>query len=165
MSPRPWYREPMLALVIGLPLTAVVAAIGTLVIAARGPGDAMDHAVRRVAQVQTTDLAPDRKAARQGLAATAVIDDAGAIRLQLRAAAPLPADILLLTLRHATDPRRDRSAALAHLGGADYAGRLPAPRSPGAHNAVLEPADGNWRLVGRLAEGDQRINLQPALGD
>lgn len=165
MNPRPWYREPMLALVIGLPLAAVVAGIGTLVIAARGPGDAMDHAVRRVAQVQTTDLAPDREAARQGLAATAVIDDAGAIRLHLRTAAPVPADILILTLRHATDPRRDRSVTLAHLGGSDYVGRLPASPSTGAHNAVLEPAGGRWRLVGRLADGDRRFNLQPALGE
>lgn len=165
MNPRPWYREPMLALVLGLPFAAVVAGIATLVIAARGPGDAMDHAVRRVAQVQTTDLAPDREAARQGLGASASIDDTGAIRLHLRAVVPVPADILVLTLRHVTDPRRDRSANLARLGGTEYAGRLSASRSTGAHNAVLEPEDGNWRLVGRLADGDRRLGLQPALAD
>lgn len=162
MNERPWFREPMLALVIGIPLATVAAGIATLVIAARGPGDAMDDGVRRVAQAQIVDLAPDREAARLGLGATATIDAAGTVELRFRTGTPPAAQTLVLTLRHSTDPQLDRVVTL-NRDSVRYAGRLTAARAPGAYNAMLGPADGSWRLVGRLALNGDRLDLGPSL--
>lgn len=162
MNSRPWYREPMLALVIGLPLAAVVASIATLVIAARGPGDAMDHGVRRVAQTQTTDLAPDHEAARLGIEATLALAADGTVALQFGSGGP-PAGPLILTLRHSTDPGRDRVVTLERRDGVRFGGLLPLPRAAGAYNLTLSPPDGGWRLVGRLEAGGHRVALQAAL--
>ena len=164
MSARPWYREPMLALVIGLPLAAVVASIATLVIAARGPGDTMDRGVRRVAQTQTADLTPDHEAARLGIEATLTLDAGGSLALQFESGAQ-PADRLILTLRHGTDPGRDRVVTLKPRGESQFAGRLPASRAAGAYNLTLAPADGRWRLVGRLDAGESRVALRAALDE
>lgn len=163
MSANPWYREPMLALVWGLPLAAVVAGIATLVIAARS-SDEGDGRVRRVAQTQTADLAPDRAAARLGLSATVSFEAEGVVHVALDAA--LAGDGTLgLSLRHGTDPRRDRELTLSRVEGATYAGLLPAPLDAGAYNAELTPEDDAWRLVGRLEGGAIRVALSPAVPD
>jgi hypothetical protein len=163
MSARPWYREPMLALVWGLPFAAVVAGIATLVIAAR-TSDEGDARVRRVAQTQTADLAPDRAAARLGLSAAVSFDAEGVVRVALDAAQP-DEDTLRLSLRHGTDPRRDRVVTLSRVEGATYAGLFEAALEAGAYNAELTPADDAWRLVGRLEDGAVRVALAPAVAD
>ncbi len=153
----------MLALVWGLPLAAVVAGIATLVIAVR-TSDEGDARVRRVAQTQTADLAPDLAAARLDLAATATLDAEGVVRVELDAAQP-GVDTLLLSLRHGTDPRRDRAVTLSRMEGAAYAGLLPGPLAAGAYNAELAPADNAWRLIGRLEDGAVRVALAAAVAD
>ena len=163
MSGRPWFREPMLALVIGLPAAAVVAGIATLILALRGADDAGDHRVRGVAQSQTTDLGPDSAAARLVLRASATVDVDGIVTLRFQDASPV-APALELSLRHATDPRRDRAVRLQPAGKRTYAGRLDAPRAAGDYNAELAPPDAEWRLVGRLEAGSGRLSLIPAVG-
>jgi hypothetical protein len=164
MSARPWYREPMLALVFGLPAAAVVAGIATLVIAASGAGDGGDHRVRRVAQTQTTDLAPDRAAARLGLSAVATLDADGVVRAVLDAAPPGEGALHLL-LRHRTDPRRDREVTLSRVEGSTWAGLLSGPIEAGAYNAELAPEGNAWRIVGRLEDGAVRMRLDAAVAD
>ena len=39
LDQRPWYREPMMWLVIALPASSVVAGLTTLMLALRGPAD------------------------------------------------------------------------------------------------------------------------------
>jgi uncharacterized protein len=162
MSARPWYREPMLALVIGLPATAVIAGIATLVLAIRSADDAGDLRVHRVAQVQTTDIAPDRAAAQLGLSAVATIDAGGVVRLAFAYTATGDTT-LTLRLRHGTDPRRDRDVTLSRVEDSAWAGLLSGPLTAGAYNAELEPGDGAWRLVGRLEDGAVRVPLAAAV--
>jgi hypothetical protein len=162
MSARPWFREPMLALVIGLPAAAVVAGIATVVIAARSSGDTGDPRVTRVAQVQTTDLVMDRAAARSRLSAVATIAPDGVVSLT-PAAGPWPASTLRLTLRHGTDAARDRELLLTRADGVVHVGVLPGPLPAGAYNAELVPAEGGWRLVGRLEDGGTGLRLEPAV--
>jgi hypothetical protein len=164
MSARPWYREPMLALVFGLPAAAVVAGVATVVIAAQSSGDAGDPRVTRVAQVQTADLELDRAAARARLAAVATLGPDGVVTL---AFAPGSWDgaAVRLSLRHATDAARDRELTLYRVTEGRYAGLLPDSRAAGAYNAELLPETPDWRLVGRLQDGAASVALAPALED
>lgn len=162
MKTQPARREPMLFLVMGLPAAAVIAGIATLILALGGRGDPGDARVRRVAQAQTTDLAPDLAAARLALRGEATVDENGAVSLRFGGPAPAVA-ALQLTLRHAADPARDRAARLVRAGGGLYLGRLDAPRASGAYNAELAPESGGWRLVGRLDPAAATVALAPAL--
>ena len=150
----------MVLLVIALPAAAVVAGIATLVLAAGG--DSGDARVRRVAQTQTADLAPDRAAAALGLSGELTLDDNGAVTLRFGESPPA-ATVLRLELRHATEAHRDRGARLVSAGEGVFVGRLEAMRAPGAYNAELAPERGEWRLVGRLDPGGVRIRLVAAL--
>ena len=164
MNTQPASREPMLFLVIALPAAAVAAGIATLVLAMGGASDAGDARVRRVAQTQTADLAPDLAAARLGLRGEAKVDKNGAVSLHFEGPAPVAA-ALQLTLRHAADPVRDRAARLVRAGGGLDLGRLDAPRAAGAYNTELGPEAGGWRLVGRLEPSRAVLDLQPALAN
>ena len=164
MSTRSGRREPMLYLVIALPAAAVAAGIATLVLAISSAAESGDARVRRVAQAQTTDLAPDLTAARLALRGEAKADGNGAVSLRFDGRAPAEA-VLQLVLRHAADPERDRAARLVRAGEGVYLGRIAAPRAVGAYNAELAPETGDWRLVGRLEPGDASLDLRPALED
>ena len=73
---RPAWREPMVWLVVAIPLAAVVASTALLVSAARSTGnnDAVTDQVRRTAQIQVEDLAPDLAARELQLAATVSVE-------------------------------------------------------------------------------------------
>ncbi len=103
MSARPWYREPMLALVIGLPAAAVVAGIRDARARRWAATRAMPR-VRRVAQTQTANLAPDHAAARLALGAELALDGNGAVTLRFEIRRPQES-VLRLELRHGTDAR------------------------------------------------------------
>jgi hypothetical protein len=164
MNMQPARREPMLFLVIALPAAAVIAAIATLFIAMAGANDTGDSRVRRVAQAQTTDLAPDVAAKRLALHGVARADANGAVSLQLDVH-DAGAAVLELTLRHAANPAQDVAARLVRAGDGLYLGRLDAPRAAGAYNAELVPESGAWRLVGRFEPSAAALELGPALED
>lgn len=159
MRPRGAFREPMVWLVAGLPAAAVLAGIATIVLAVGS--DAGDARVRRIAQTQTTDLAPDQEAARRALRGELRLDGE-AVRLALTGEAT-QAPGLQLVLRHALDPARDREARLVRAGEGLYLGRLDGPRASGAYNAELAPEGGEWRLVGRLEPAAVSTGLAPKL--
>src|SRR3546814_12127144 len=70
-STRPWYREPMVWLMLALPAAAVVAGLSTVVIAVRASGDdAIPESIRRTAQMQEADLAADQQALQRHLCAS-----------------------------------------------------------------------------------------------
>jgi hypothetical protein len=153
-------REPMLWLVIGLPLAAVVAGLLTLWIAIRAGGsDAIPEPVRRTAQIQVRDLGTDEAARRANLAFLLQRETDG-LRLLRLTGAP-GAGALTLHLRHPTDATQDRSVTLLPQAGA---WRLHAA-IPSNHDWRLElvPANGAWRLVGRWPAGAATARLAPAL--
>ena len=76
--PGRWYREPMVWLLVALPLASVVATLALLRIGGAGPPlDAVPDDVRRSAQVQQADLAPDERALALGLSAPATVARGG----------------------------------------------------------------------------------------
>jgi hypothetical protein len=161
MNAKPFWRERILWLVIGLPLAAVIAGIGMVVVAQRSGGaDTVTDEVKRVAQIQTTDLGPDQRAlqlklsavVRSGKGVIEVIPVAGdydrraTLTLALRHPARAELDLRIALAPTATGWRVDDKLDLGH----DW-------------NVQLEPSDRSWRLQGRWPAGQQATYLRPAL--
>jgi hypothetical protein len=145
---RPWWREPMVWLVGGLPLTAVIAGLTTVWIASRNADDLVKEGYVKegmtVGQIQESD----RVAENLGLVAEASVVE-GRIRLAIsstQANRIMPA-MILLTLAHPTDALQDSAVVLKHAGDGLYLG--PAPSLPaGKRHVLLESAEQGWRLKG-----------------
>lgn len=158
---RPWYREPMLWLVLGLPGMVIVAGFTTLAIAINaGNIDAVADEVQRTGRIQVAALDADAEAQRLGLSARLVLDaDTGALSVQVEG---LIADApLQLRLFHPTQAIEDRRVTLTAAGDR-WLGRTDAPLD---HDWKLElaPEDRGWRLVSRLPKGRLDARLRPAL--
>lgn len=165
IAARPWYREPMVFLVFGLPLTVVVASLITLSLAiSAGASDSTRESVSRVGKGQTADIAPDRLAARLGLTARLErAPDSEAIRVELAGVA-IDANQLRLLLTHPISADQDAEAILVRSGASQFSGRLQAT-SGHAWNLQLQSLDGDWRLQGRLPRDAASAELAPAVDD
>jgi hypothetical protein len=158
----PW-RQPVVWLMVALVLAAVGGGISLVVIASGdGATDAVADDVRRTAQVQTVDLSPDEVARERGLSAV-VRMDAGQELVQVL---PVSGDFdraapLRLKLEHPTRAAADRELVL-QPGELGWSGEAVLE---GGHDWLVElgPADGEWRLQGRLPKGQRAAHLHPAL--
>jgi hypothetical protein len=160
-APRDWWR-PELALVLGIPLATVAGGVVTLMLA-RGDlsDDGAQAGVRRTAQVQTAELAPDLAAARAGLAAELQVDRArGEVRVRLPRSVAARAD-LELDFVHALHAGDDLHARLQPRDGT-WVARL-APDAGSRWRVVLADREAGWRLVGTLPRDAAVLSLQPAL--
>jgi uncharacterized protein len=175
-SASPW-RNPMVWLMVGLPLAAVVAGTGTLIIAVRAGGsDVVSDKVQRTAQIQTTELGPDKRAAALGLSAVLSVHNTdGAATLELLPATgafvdgassesrTLRAQPLRLLLQHPTRAAEDwelRLLPTATGWRVDHA-------LDSAHDWRLQvlPEGGAWRLSARLPAGQRGVLLAPSVGE
>lgn len=151
----------MVWLVIGLPAASVVAGIMLVVTAVRSGGaDEVGDEVRRHAQIQVSELAPDQLAGQLGLSAVLRVQD-GVVEV-LPVSGPIPrTQTLLLSLSHPSDAAKDLELTLAPEG---PGWRMTVP-VPGGHDWIAElgPVDGRWRLLGRLESGTESVRLAPAL--
>ncbi len=157
-----WYREPMVWLVILIPLTAVAMGVLILVLAIRSDdGLVVDDYYRQGKQINRV-LARDRAAAARGLAGDVEFDGArGEMRVRLASAgADAAPENIEFKLWHATRAGFDKQLVLPRT--ADGAYRSPLPElAPGRWNLQLSAQD--WRLVGTLtAPADRRAVLRPA---
>ena len=156
------WREPMVWLMVGLPLAAVIASIALVVTAVRTDhNDSVRDDVQHTAQIQTVELGPDARAQALALSAVLRVDTDGIDVL------PVGGDFdrnapLELVLAHPTDAAQDRHLPLRptelgwHGAGAPGVG----------HDWLLEltAADHAWRLRGRLHAHEHATRLAPALG-
>ena len=161
---RPWYREPMAWLVIGLPTIVVGAAIATLVIAIRADGtDAYPAQVKRTAQVQVEDLAADRAAIAMNIAGALAIDaNTGAVRVTLDNV-PASTTQIRLDLIHPARAEGDVQLMLVRSGDA-FLGRLGVSAAQ-VWSVQAGDADGTWRVAGRFEPGLGEVALKPALSE
>ncbi len=159
----PLRRPPpaVLLLVIALPLATLVAG-GVTLAWIKGDGlDTVSDPVRRTAQMQQTDLASDREAARRGLSGTLHLGADGAhLVLEARPGQTIAADHLELRLEHPLHARDDHPLGLRRQG-SGWAG--PGFDAHTAWRVAVQPADGAWRLVGRWPRGGHALTLRPAL--
>lgn len=158
---RPASREPMLWLVVGLPVLVVIASLATVWISARsGANDAVADDVRRTAQIQTTELAPDEAAAARSLSAVLSLQDDAVLLV------PVTGNIaktssLRLRLAHPMQASQDM---ILDLQPSEIGWSAAAKVSRGNDwNATLQDSTGTWRIVGRLQAGQQAVRLAPAL--
>lgn len=156
----PW-RQPVMWLVVALPVAAVLASAMLITMAIRSGGDdAVADPVRRTAQIQETELGPDANAQRLGLSAVLRIE-AGLLEVlpatgEFDRRAPL-----LLNLRHPTRASDDMLVRLAPSAN----GWRSARHIAGDHDwrVQLQPGNDAWRLLGRLPKGQRATRLAPAL--
>lgn len=159
---RPFWKEPMVWLVWGLPLASVVAGIWLVVVAVRSGGaDVVTDNVQRMAQVQTSDLGPDERAAQRKLSAIVQVRpdhvDLTAVTGEFERDA-----MLELVLTHPTEAAQDQRLPLART----PAGWTAAAEIDTGHdwNLQLVPDSGAWRIRGRLQKDTQAARLAPAFG-
>lgn len=160
---RPFWREPMVWLVLGIPLASIVAGVGLVVVAVRSGGsDAIGDEVKRVSQIQTTDLGPDHAARRLGLLAVIKVSD-GMVEVLPASAGFDRAASLHATFEHPLHAAADLQLQLQP----SELGWRAEQRIDGSHDwrVRLAPNDGSWRLLGRLPRQQQAARLAPALGD
>lgn len=160
----PW-REPMIWLVVAIPVAAIAATIAMLVVASRSSGnnDIVDDTVRRTAQMQVADIGPDARARQMRLSAIvrADIRGTGAVEVIPVQGGFDRSATLALTLQHPSQAGLDRSFALAPT--------ATVWRAEGAvdlshdWNIQVTPPDRSWRLQGRWTARQRAAYLQPAI--
>jgi len=160
---KPFWKTPLMWLVVGLPLASIVAGVALVVIAVRSGGaDVVRDDVRRVSQIQTTDLGPDAQARVLGLSAVLRADE-GILEI-----IPVTGDFhrqapLRLVLQH---PSRAQEDVEVELAPASTGWRAEQPLDDG-HDWIVQlaPADGEWRLHGRLPKQQHAARLAPSLSN
>ncbi len=158
-----WWSEPMVWLLIALPVTAVVASGITMWLAANGADPLVneDYVKEGLAVRQVLDR--DHKAAELGL--TAAIEAVPG-RLTVRLAGQLDSQpgSLTLTLSHPTDSARDMVLQLNPAGGGLYTTEF-ASLPEGRRELELTPANKIWRLSGQWPNTHSGpISLTPQTG-
>jgi hypothetical protein len=149
----PWYRQPLVWMLILLPATVVVASFISLYLAIRSDDGLVEDDYYQHGQEINRVLDRDHAAQRYGLAGeVSLASTPGVVVVQVRAAATAPAsgvmpERLELKLLHATRAGLDRSVSLVRMSDGQYQGPLPA-LAQGHWYLQLTGAD--WRLTGEL---------------
>lgn len=154
-------REPVVWLVIALPLAAVIASIWLVVLSSRGGSiDSVADEVQRTGQIQTTDLGPDERAVRLKLGAV-LQSEAGMLRVFPAGGDFRRGENLRLTLLHPYSEDADQVLTLLPDKLGWHVEHAPDPGHD--WNVQLGDQDGTWRLRGRLPRGQHAAHLGPAL--
>lgn len=161
-------RNPIVWLLVGLPLAVIVAGFVTLGVAIESGGnDASPDEVRRTAQIQTTELGPDARAGEMKLSAVFSVQDGHVEVLPASGAlvddSALRARPLRLFVQHPLHAAEDREVQLTPTA-AGWRAELTLDAS---HDWLLQlaPEGLAWRLRARLPAGQRGVLLAPAVGE
>jgi hypothetical protein len=162
-SNRPWYREPIMWLVIAFQLTAVIVGFVSLALAIRSDDGMVEDDYYKQGMAINRMLDRDKAAAAENLTGTVELDTAQhelRVRLTARQAQALP-DNIQIKLMHATRAGFDHSLVLPRHADGTY--RAPLPEFvPGHWDVQLTAQD--WRLTGSLfMPGDNRLVMRPTI--
>lgn len=160
---RPFWRVPVMWLVLGLPAAAVIASVLLLIVATRTDGgtDTVAEEVTRISRVQTSNLGPDAQAAELKLSAVLRVDE-GLVQVIPVSGTFDRGATLHLILEHPALTSRDLRLELSP----SEEGWHVESEVEADHDWIVQltAADGSWRLRGRLPTGQQAARLAPALG-
>ncbi len=150
---RDWKREPLVWLMIGIPLSAVIMGVVMLTLAITTySGLVIDDYYKHGKQINRV-LERDRLAHELGLAAGLEIDADGELRVRFDPGVTvIPGERIELSLVHTTIPGRDQSVILTRVENRLLEGRLDL-EGEGRWNLFLQTED--WRLTGSLRYPDQ----------
>lgn len=144
--PRPWYREPYVWMVLGIPLSAILVGVVMLKVSiASWDGLVADDYYKRGLAINQTK-ARDRAAEARGLSLSLLVDPrTGALALELRGREPagLP-EQLRVDFHHATRAGLDRTLIVPLLGNGRYEAPMPS-LAPGRWDVEVSAED--WRLL------------------
>ncbi len=158
-----WYREPLVWLLIGIPLSSVLMGGVMLWLAVDSfDGLVADDYYRRGLEINRV-LARDQAAGRFGIAGELRLD-ATRTRLTLSASGAgfvMPAEVAL-SLSYATRAGLDRAIVLSPVARGGFEGE---PLRLRAGRWYVQAAAGSWRITGMLnVPGSVRAELRPVAG-
>lgn len=155
---QPWYRIPIVWLVIAVPLSAVVVGVIMLTLAIRSnDGLVVDDYYRRGKEINR-ELARDRFAEEHRISARVRFTDDVQVVVTGNDGVELSQQPVL-NLIHPTRAGKDAEVLLYRTQTNTYRGKLPLL---GEGRRIIQLSTGNWRLLGtaRMPE-DQEILLRP----
>lgn len=141
-----WHKEPMVWLLIALPVTAVIAGLLTVWIAARNADALVSDEYYKIGMAPLQRTERDVNATALGLSAE-LLSQAGNLHVRLAGRIATPPQSLTLVLAHPSDEKADVQLYLMQVTPGTYQGPLP-ELPAGKRRLVLEPAAGDWRLTG-----------------
>ncbi len=141
---------PVLWIVVGVPLTTILASIITVWVSLSGAEPELPAYYHSEGLELDADLARARRAAELGVSAELAVTADGAAMVALRFASPQAKapEELTLRLTHATLADRDRTWVLERGSDGLYRGRAATP-GDGPWLVQIDAVD-DWRLRGRL---------------
>jgi len=146
----PWYRQFWPWFLISLPLSVVIAAIVTIVIAVKTDDGLVSDDYYKKGLAIHKDADSAAKARALGIAGQLTYDaDTGALKLLFDSALQDADSTLQLEVTHPTRRDRDQVVSLTRLGDTSYAGRVQ-PLEDANWKLALRPPDSSWRIEGRL---------------
>jgi len=151
---RNWKREPLVWMLIAIPLSAVIMGVVMITLAIQSfSGLVVDDYYKKGKQINRV-LARDQLAHELGLAAAFSIDAAGGIKIRFDAGVSVvPGERIELKLVHATRPGLDQQLFFDNKDSRLLESPLQLP-GRGRWNLILQTPD--WRLTGSLQYPDQR---------
>jgi hypothetical protein len=168
MAPPPWFRQPLVWMLIAIPGSAVVFGIYMIYLAiSTADGLVVDDYYKEGLAINQ-QIARDARAAELALAAEIEIDaGSGHVKVVFdQGRLPAAPDDLLLALRHPTREVHDIDVPLQAVSPQQYVGTANGGVHPGIwhlelHDAAFDDVSG-WRLTGRARlEAFSRIQLLP----
>jgi len=156
---RNWKREPLVWMLIAIPLSAVIMGVVMITLAIQSfSGLVVDDYYKKGKQINRV-LARDQLAYELGLAATFSIDAVSGVKIRFDpGVSVIPGERIELKLVHATRPGLDQQLTFDYKDSDNKDNRLL--ESPlqlpgrGRWNLILQTPD--WRLTGSLQHPDQR---------
>ena len=157
-GPSVWYRQPLVWMVIAIPLASVIMGVALLVLSITTyDGLVTDDYYKKGLQINRS-LERDAVAERRGLASEVLLGSSGGvIEVRLAGDPPFEApEMLELRLFHATRAGLDQHIALRRVSTGSYLSSRP-DLAPGKWYLQLNADD--WRLRGELEGGDEARRL------
>lgn len=142
----PWHKEPMVWLLIALPLSAVIGGALTIWFAANNADPLVSEAYHKEGMTTLQVIDRDIKATELGVSAQ-LMSEKGQLSVQLDGRFATAPESLTLAVIHPTDAGADIYLSLMPTSAGTYLGPLPELAS-GKRRLVLTPGAGDWQLTG-----------------